>query len=485
MEMQKNDETSEALDDLFVAFVHAALPLLNQWITAGELWGDSYLRGDFEENAYYRTSDHVPAFGGLLQKHLSDLLALEETQRCVEKHMQAGVLPVSTGGTDEAVQPAVLDLLVPFVESCKQQDELPLADLTNGQILEQYYRCRTAWEDADSRFTITFPLINFSSDISQSKQLSPHLSLAPLTPADKTTLWNDDAKLFTFSTPPLDATTFLHLTWKLVGTFSAQKKEDASDVSNTRQEALDELGDIMTAMHLLKGGDAGAPAIYQKRLAPVLWEGTRMCYPLNQVRQFPSSRFSAYELHESDIAPLQELVKALQQLRLAQPRGTSAVYGDLSVGLRRFNQSYERRLPEDQIIDLTIALESTLLADHDDELTYRLAVRGAALLADAGTSWRPRRSRALLTAMYAVRSSIVHSGQLLSDQKILNKIRSIEMESKDFPQQCEQIVRDVLTAYVQRRAPNQSVKQINKSLEERIADGLEAQMSSVDVLDPS
>ncbi len=36
METQKNDETSEALDDLFVAFVHAALPLLNQWITAGE-----------------------------------------------------------------------------------------------------------------------------------------------------------------------------------------------------------------------------------------------------------------------------------------------------------------------------------------------------------------------------------------------------------------------------------------------------------------
>ncbi len=87
--------------------------------------------------------------------------------------------------------------------------------------------------------------------------------------------------------------------------------------------------------------------------------------------------------------------------------------------------------------------------------------------------------------MYAVRSSIVHSGQLLSDQKILNKIRSIEMESKDFSQQCEQIVRDVLTAYVQRRAQNQSVKQINKSLEERIADGLEAQMSPVDTLDPS
>src|SRR6266436_5573922 len=110
------------------------------------------------------------------------------------------------------------------------------------------------------------------------------------------------------------------------------------------------------------------------------------------------------ELHESDIALLQELVKALQQLRLAQSRGVSALYGDLSVGLRRFNQSYERRIPEDQIIDLTIALESTLLADRDEELTYRLAVRGAALLADVGTPWEPRKGRALLTTMYDVRS---------------------------------------------------------------------------------
>lgn len=480
METQKNAETSEALDDLFLAFSHAVLPVLNRWIMAGELWVDFYLRGDFEENAYYRKMDQVPAFGGLLQKHLSDLLELGETQRCVEKHLQAGILPASVNGTDEVKQQAALDLIVPFVESCRQLDVLPLADLTNDQILEQYYRCRAAWEDAASPFAITFPLINFSSDLSQTQQLSSHLHLAPLTPADKTTLWNDDAQLFSLSTPPLDATTFLHLTWKLVGTFSAPKKEDASDMSRTRQEALDELGDIMNAMHLLKGGDVGAPAIYQKRLAPVLWEGTKMCYSLNQVRQFPSP-CSAYELHEADIAPLRALVKALQQVRLAQSQGTSAVYGDLSVGLRRFNQSYERNIPEDQIIDLTIALESTLLGDVEDELKYRLAIRGAALLASAEASWMPRESKALLLGMYDVRSSIVHSGQQLSDPKVIKKIRNLGMQPKDFLQQCEQIIRDVLKAYIQRRAEGQSVKQVNEELEVYLMDGLEAQTSLADV----
>lgn len=257
METQKNDGTNEALDGLFVAVVHAVLPCMDQWITAGELGADFYLRGDFEENAYYRKMDHTKAFGGLLEEHLSDLLAMEETQHCVEKHIQAGVLPVSTHGTDETTRQAMLDLIVPIAESCKQRDSWSLADLTDEYILEQYHRCRAAWEDADSHFTITFPLINFSSDMPQPRQLSTHLLLAPLTPSDKTILWNDDARLFSLSAPPLDATTFMHLTWKLVGTFSAPKKEDASDMGNTRQEALDELGDVMSAMHLLKGGDAG------------------------------------------------------------------------------------------------------------------------------------------------------------------------------------------------------------------------------------
>jgi hypothetical protein len=114
--------------------------------------------------------------------------------------------------------------------------------------------------------------------------------------------------------------------------------------------------------------------------------------------------------------------------------GTSSLYGDLSVGLRRFNQSYERNIPEDQIIDLTVALESTLLADRGEELTYRLAVRGAALLANVGTPWELRKSRALLATMYDVRSRIVHGGQQLSDQSvnhfILSHIPQFQSEKK-------------------------------------------------------
>lgn len=477
METQKNDATNTGLDGFFLLFAHAVLFHLEQWIKAEELWGTSYLRCNFEGLGFHFQFDSLAGFGQLLESHLPDLLAMEKTQLCVDKHLQAGFWTSSEYGTgEERHRQVILALIVSLAESCQKYDTWPLTD---EQILEQYHRCSASWGDALSHFAITFPLLNFSSDLEQSKQLGRYLSLAPLTPADKTFLWNEDAKLFSFSPSPLDVTTFTQLTWKLTGTFSAPKKEDASDMSATSQEALNELDDILSAMRLLKGGNVGAPAIYQKRLEPVFWEGTRMCHPLTQTRSFPPA-LVPYEVRESDIAPLRDLIDTLQQVRLAQPAG-SPLYGDLSIGLRRFNQSYERTILEDQLIDLTIALESTLLFKLKEELTYRLAARGTALLADAGAPWEPQKSRALLTTMYDVRSLVVHNGQQLSDKEILNKIRKLEMQPQDFLQQCEQIVRDVLKAYVRYRAKGQSVEQVNKDLEARITTGLGVQMSLADV----
>ncbi len=98
---------------------------------------------------------------------------------------------------------------------------------------------------------------------------------------------------------------------------------------------------------------------------------------------------------------------------------------------------------------MTIALESTLLADVRDELKYRLSLRGAALLAGAETLWEPNRSRALLQAMYDARSSIVHAGKQLADLTTdLAKLQRVGIPAQLFPQQCENIVRAILKAYV-------------------------------------
>ena len=195
-----------------------------------------------------------------------------------------------------------------------------------------------------------------------------------------------------------------------------------------------------------------------------------------QVRQFPLSSFQYYELSEQEIAGLKELSKALHQLRTGQTQ--ASLYGDMTLALRRFNQSYHRTLLEDQIIDLTIALESSLLTrEKGEELSYRLSLRGTALLAQRG-AWEPDKSQALLKVMYDIRSKIVHDGRLLSDleKDIKKKLQHVGISTREFPQQCEDIVRDVLKEYVLREeATGQSMEQINEGLDKSIVQSLKVQ----------
>jgi hypothetical protein len=79
------------------------------------------------------------------------------------------------------------------------------------------------------------------------------------------------------------------------------------------------------------------------------------------------------------------------------------------LALRRFNLAYERALPEDRLIDYAIALEALLLkGDEQQELSYRLALRGSALLGENPDARLEIFSR--LRTAYSTRSNIVHGG---------------------------------------------------------------------------
>ncbi len=77
----------------------------------------------------------------------------------------------------------------------------------------------------------------------------------------------------------------------------------------------------------------------------------------------------------------------------------------VSVALRRYTTSYDRRESEDRVIDLTIALEA-LFADGATELTYRLSVNGANYVDVPGRSRAEIRD--WLKAAYTARSKVVH-----------------------------------------------------------------------------
>ncbi len=231
-------------------------------------------------------------------------------------------------------------------------------------------------------------------------------------------------------------------------------------------ELLNDLRNVITAFRLTRAGDVAVTGYPEQsdevppfggnvsmRTLGVLWSDF-------QVRLFGN----AYSLDESDIGEVQSFVKALGLLDGRKHRA------GLEVGLRRFNQSYSREYYEDRLIDLTIALESTLLADAGGttDLRYRLALHGAALLSPHRD---PEEVRKYLLKMYDVRSAVVHTGKSLSEYK---KKELLDLEWRDFAQACEDMTRSVLVAYVRKLSEHSSttVQSITKGLESRIVHGL-------------
>jgi hypothetical protein len=76
-------------------------------------------------------------------------------------------------------------------------------------------------------------------------------------------------------------------------------------------------------------------------------------------------------------------------------------------GMQRLGLACLRRGPADQALELAIALEA-LLVDSPGEHTFKIALRAAILTATELES--RRRRRAIIEAMYKVRSSLMHSG---------------------------------------------------------------------------
>ncbi len=179
----------------------------------------------------------------------------------------------------------------------------------------------------------------------------------------------------------------------------------------------------------------------------------------------PQRNVLTYTLLASELPQVLRLRDHLRQLGLGSQQGA------LSTPLRRLDRSYMRETGEDMVIDLTIALESSLLRGVRDELRYRLAMRGAALLAPEKTAGE---TAAFLLATYEVRSLIVHEGLDLSEGSILKILGRLDppIDFRDLPQRVQDIVRQILKSYVDRLVHGASINDVNAQLDRQITDSL-------------
>lgn len=204
---------------------------------------------------------------------------------------------------------------------------------------------------------------------------------------------------------------------------------------------------VIRALRLLHSGDVAAPIYF-------VWDASnhRPVSSGGRLDRIIQPAEGAYELSALDISNADQLVRQLEHPNVA---------GSLQTALTYLEQSYSRSSIEDRLIDLAIALESSLLFGIRDELRYRLALRGAALL---GPIRDPERTYTLLKLSYDMRSKVVHEGKRLSDSELQKEItKALSGDDSASPaesllEELYGVVRDVLREYVERLASAEAAR---------------------------
>ena len=499
---------SRSLDDVFLAFAHLFLQKMEAWRKrAGMIPLNLLAEVIFYENDFdSEERDQYPIAVGYLppeqrnndEEFLSasvedPLWTSQEAYACVARWGEVIGTPFSPSPMPIFVHEGLpiafqnwaflrCELVVPILDVLVRDETLQPPD---EHLLESFHRFQREQTDPFVCWDISIPLVGSRSNVQQIEPLGSFL-LAPFPLEERERIWNTfEGRL------PINIADFANTTLYLMSTRREQREAfNQRDrfqtwLERTRPDPnwknvppyramVDEVEDIITALRLIKAGDVRVPSFIERLHTQFPRTEEKVIYSLHDHSIYHESHrhLIAYVLNETDLVHVRTFFQALQQLRT----GSNDLYkphGPLSIALRRFNQAYHRELPEDQIIDLTIALESSLLAKERDELNYRLSLRGAALLVDAEPKWETNRSQALLKTMYDVRSGIVHDGQRIAErEKDLRKLQSVGISPQEFLVQCENIVRDILKAYVLRGVLGQSTEQVNRDLDKRILQGL-------------
>lgn len=442
---------------------------------------------------WYRCRD-VKNYGRLvLAARTYQALSSPELHRCIDRLLADGVLKVDhVDGEGNAVPPAPGFNPTPQFE--RHFDTVLLGmlrrwetfDLTDEQIREAFeFFFLQSFTGQPREWDVTIPLVRFNYQGDVPFPLNQEQSrLDTFVSTEKDELWNqisfpdggprypDPMVTFPDTMGFADLDSFSRSGFALKDT----ETRDPADTSLT-SEVIRRAGEFITALRLTQAGEVGASAVFSLERGDFRF---RSSIAAMQDRFGVRRREGApYVLTEESMKTARELFQALHGLQPAQRE-------DMDVALRWFNQSYRRDQPEDRIVDLTIALESTLLYALEDELRFRSAVRGVVLLMRAGTlasTEERRRVRDTIMTLYDARSKVVHEGASLyaiANEKRYKSIRSKFQASNpgtgitDMADRCEGVVREILKEYLAEMSGGRSIEEINDELDLQLISDLGA-----------
>ncbi|HEU4881965.1 MAG TPA: hypothetical protein VFT45_06970 [Longimicrobium sp.] len=298
------------------------------------------------------------------------------------------------------------------------------------------------WQATQFMRSVVVPILNFESQLEQIN-FTDNLRIRRMSNEEKAAFWSPmDSNLSAYHIPQLQEVSFL-----------AEANYVAPRAIGSSTIMIPSLKQLLTALRLAQGGDVGALAFRDTLL------------PSFVSRSYASGQLPDYWL-PTDIRPPRYVLNTdaatsvLELFGLLTRAKANGRISDLDTSLRRFNQHYSRRFDEDKILDLTIVLESTLLFGDNNELSYKVALRGAALLKDQVP---PADVFRLLRDLYKARSAIVHNG--LDSRAIEKKGYTAGMSVGDFVTAVAQCVRIVLARYLQAIDIGGSVRKVTESLD--------------------
>lgn len=452
----RNLESNVSEDELWLSyrdFAEAVLESARAWASTNEVPKSFEIEIYFKDAGYTERVIPVVRYMMALANLDEEIQQLSTYRKCIVRHVEAGAIQLLINKQSQAELGSEAwfrehwqlsrQILTPIFNALGETNSL---DLPEELMRTRYFEYRHALSCSHYSYGVHVLLTNFSAE--QSSTALGQFELKKIGCDEKTRIWNGREGGGVIP----DLHTIREVTHQLFTQFNLPRVE-----THDPKIVLAEAEDITTAMRLRKQGEVGVFGMYITKCPGGNSDiGKYSCGQRSLFHSRLDTGYfrSQYTLESVDIPVINDLAAGLKK----------ADYG-LRIGIGRFNQAYERRSPEDKLIDLTIALESTLLSDVQDELKYRLGIRCAALLADERCA---EATQFLARTIYNSRSKIVHEGQHLESQTLKITPSSARLAPAEFVQEAEALCRAVLRRYVLAAKAGIPTSKCTRNIEQQI-----------------
>ena len=446
----------KALHATYLKFAQAVLEGLEEY-TKGEqkgkavhqvFKGEGYTFPETVQKYNWKFNiDHVLSLyppNPISEKFTKDPRILE----CAQMHVDDGIIKLPGGylGTPSASDHYILsELCSPIL--LLMQDKEDFAIPSEKEILDAYDKYRSAWMRNKRLRKIHVPVIGrHAYNTLGIKMKFGKISWSDLESPEKEYLWNVESYYFS-QQGSYSLSDFSFANSILHGEYETDYNVQLEIAEAPNREIDDELDDIFTALRLASEGNIGTKGYFSISSLPTASFHNDTWFfstPDLDVHSSINSMIS-YDLTQATVDEAKRIFDQIQTCRL------NGTYSDLVLAMRRFNQSSGRVRADDKLIDFVISLESTLLFETQDELKYRMSLRGAHILNFSGNF-------DFLGKLYKIRSKIVHEGKNLGSF-------IPENEQAEFLNHTEELVRLVLKKYLELSSNGITLLQQNKDID--------------------